>query len=74
MGTYQREYLHPILLFVMQWANLPIRQHAMVLEIAEDAIEMEEIPFMDKWKTKVAELSKGEAFHRVFGFFFLHGN
>jgi len=71
---YLRDYLHPMLGFVMEWAALPAEHHGITLEIFEDLLTLEKSAFDDKWRVDFTRLEAISAFRTVFGFFFLHGN
>lgn len=72
--TFLRDIMFPTILFVMEWADIPLHARGQLLEFAEDTLLMERAAFMQRWKPELKQWRSDAGFNHYLTFFHLHGN
>lgn len=69
-----QQYVHPIVLFVLDWTNIDQEDRSNVIEIVEDVILMDEVEMNKKWSHTLHALGQKHNFKQFLNFFYYHGN
>lgn len=72
--TFFREIMQPSILFVMEWAGIPLHTRSQLFDFAEDTLQMNRAKFMRRWKPVLKQWRLDPSINRYLIFFHLHGN
>ncbi len=73
-STFLNEIMHPSILFVMEWAGIPMHARSQLVEFAEDTLLMDRASFIRRWTPVLNQWNSDPHINLYLEFFHLHGN